>query len=106
MGLIEDRGLAGILMELRAVGQNSNKQSIHRRITDQSGGFDFIGIPSGQWQLNIIDLKKMPKNFRAEKTTLQVNLVEGKEQNVQIRILPTEQTIQKQGPLTGFSVSG
>jgi len=51
-------------------------------------------------------MKKLPKNFRLEKNNILIDLEAGKEEILIIRALPTEQTIKKQGPSDGFSVSG
>ncbi len=104
--LIEGEGLAGILIELCAMDETGCTATIQRRLTDSTGNFNFLGIAPGQWQLTVVDTKKIPKNFRLEKNNFMIDLQAGDGEKLIIKALPTEQTIKKQGPSGGFNVSG
>ena len=98
-------GLGGILLELQPVGDVGNR-IVHKRITTGDGSFGFYGIAPGQWQLTVIDTDKMPEHTRLEQATFSIDLLQGDTQELTVRVLPTEQTIQKTGPAGGFQVSG
>lgn len=101
-----DQGIAMVVVELHPIGEPANR-IIHRRSTLYDGSFSFIGIPPGQWELLVIDSKRIPDKFRLEQTRFMLDLMPGATNNkVLIRALPTAQTIKKAGPQKGFEVSG
>jgi hypothetical protein len=105
-GLQVGDGLGGILLELQPLGDGAENRQAYKRLTDGDGSFSFLGIPPGQYQLVVVDTDKMPKHIRLEQTQFQLDLMAGEPQEIDIRAVPTEQTIQKVGPAGGLSVSG
>lgn len=108
--LIADQGIRGILLELtpnRLVGSSRKKDDkVFRRLTDSRGEFAFLGIPEGQWSLRVVDINKLPKNFKLTQKQFLIDIKAGEQKDMLIRVLPSQQTIQKTGPSQGFSVSG
>lgn len=104
--LLDGDGLGGILLELQPTGENTDSRRTYKRLTDTDGSFNFLGIPPGEWQLIVIDADKLPAHHRVEQQQFHVILQEGDNPALTVRVLPTEQTIQKTGPTGGFHVSG
>lgn len=103
-GLSEVGGLSGVIVELQPQSPHLNQDNLQRASTDGEGRFSFLGVPSGQWKIVIVD--KLPDNYRLERKSMVVNLKAEENTELLLKALPRTQTIERIGPTGGFSVSG
>lgn len=105
--LKQDKGLGGILLQLKRVDDHSATKSLsYKRTSNGNGFFSFVGIPAGKWELTVLNDKKIPRHYKLEKKQFIVDLDAKNKKNIVIKAIPASQMIKKVGPSSGFDVSG
>jgi hypothetical protein len=86
-GLAEDRGIAGVLVEL------SNDTDVLSCLTDSEGRFEFEEVRPQEWILKIHD-DSLPEYHHFERDLFNFNLEPGQRQEILVRALPKLRPIQ------------
>jgi hypothetical protein len=84
--LVEDYGLASILVELKS------ESEVHRRVTDQKGNFLFENVRPGNWTLTVYE-DNLPKYHYLEQSTFEFHLKPGSEEELLVKVLPQMRSI-------------
>ena len=73
--------------------QLSTETETLRRITDNSGKFNFIDLHPGRWKLTVLE-GQLPENHILEKESFNFDLKAGDQKSVEIKILPRRRVIR------------
>jgi hypothetical protein len=83
----EGVGLPNVLVEL------TSGDEVVRRVTDQSGGFQFEALRPGKWRLHVYDYN-LPAFHYLEQSEMDLELKAGEHQQVAVRVLPRVRRIR------------
>lgn len=85
--LVEDRGLANTVIELR------NSSEVRRIVTDNQGCFEFDQVRPGGWTLKI-DSDNLPEYYYFEKGIFELELKPGQKMEIFTKVLPKKRRIR------------